>query len=203
MYTSVSIPDSWLPIVKQLPPWAHLTINHNQRAKAAMVGMDLHIQVPSHWPVAELAKMLNHFLKWGHKQRITLYALPAPDEGFVTTWSADAFDTYVRRVNDTTFQFELREVNIGRAAKSRLAMCNTRTKSLTFSSYAIDGMPELALRYLIIHELAHLKEANHSSRFWALVARHCPDYKHQGQVAQAHFRRNTAHLHPLKATSHA
>ena len=31
--------------------------------------------------------------------------------------------------------------------------------------------------YLIIHELAHLSEMNHSSRFWLLVKKHCPDYR--------------------------
>lgn len=32
--------------------------------------------------------------------------------------------------------------------------------------------------YLYTHEAAHLTEMNHSSRFWMLVAQHCPDYKH-------------------------
>ncbi|MBR4048921.1 MAG: M48 family metallopeptidase [Clostridia bacterium] len=31
--------------------------------------------------------------------------------------------------------------------------------------------------YVIIHELAHTVHHNHSESFWALVAKHCPDYK--------------------------
>jgi len=30
--------------------------------------------------------------------------------------------------------------------------------------------------YLVLHELAHLKEMNHSKRFWNEVARLCPDF---------------------------
>lgn len=39
-------------------------------------------------------------------------------------------------------------------------------------------MLPVALRdYIIIHELCHMFEMNHSSRFWARVCRYCPDYR--------------------------
>ncbi len=37
--------------------------------------------------------------------------------------------------------------------------------------------PPAVIDYVVIHELAHLAELNHSSRFWAIVASHCPDWK--------------------------
>jgi len=37
--------------------------------------------------------------------------------------------------------------------------------------------PEI-VDYVVIHELAHLHESNHTSAFWSLVAEHDPDYKH-------------------------
>lgn len=37
--------------------------------------------------------------------------------------------------------------------------------------------PSAVLDYVIIHELAHLVEMNHSPRFWAIVAKAMPDYK--------------------------
>ena len=32
--------------------------------------------------------------------------------------------------------------------------------------------------YVVIHELAHVKQKNHSSKFWSLVEKYCPNYKH-------------------------
>lgn len=37
--------------------------------------------------------------------------------------------------------------------------------------------PPPIIDYLVVHELAHLDEMNHSARFWKLVARHIPDHK--------------------------
>jgi len=37
--------------------------------------------------------------------------------------------------------------------------------------------PEPVVDYVVIHELAHLKQMNHSPKFWALVAEHCPDWR--------------------------
>jgi predicted metal-dependent hydrolase len=35
------------------------------------------------------------------------------------------------------------------------------------------------IEYVVIHELCHLKELNHSKAFWGLVQRHCPDWRAQ------------------------
>ena len=39
--------------------------------------------------------------------------------------------------------------------------------------------PPEVVDYVIIHELAHLIELNHSHRFWAEVARAMPNYEEQ------------------------
>ena len=39
--------------------------------------------------------------------------------------------------------------------------------------------PAEVFEYVVVHELCHIAQRNHSTAFWSLVARHCPDYKQQ------------------------
>ncbi|MDB5100902.1 MAG: hydrolase [Cyanobacteria bacterium RYN_339] len=158
-------------------------------ARCKLVNGVLQIKMPRHWPVGYKEQTISKFQRWATKQAALTATLPAPGEGDGRTWTIADFDAYVRRLNDETLRAPLQAVRIGAARRSRLAQANVQTGVLTFSHYAIDGMPLRALRYLILHELAHLYEANHSARFWALVERHEPDYKRQRAIAQAHHAR--------------
>jgi hypothetical protein len=51
----------------------------------------------------------------------------------------------------------------------------SRKANLNFN-YKILFLPEAVQDYIIAHELCHLKEFNHSKRFWNLVSRIVPDY---------------------------
>ena len=62
-----------------------------------------------------------------------------------------------------------------RAAKTRWGSCSARG-NLNFH-WKLILMPPEVLDYVVVHELAHRREMNHSSRFWAEVERIMPDYK--------------------------
>lgn len=52
----------------------------------------------------------------------------------------------------------------------------TRAGHLSFNWRIVMAPPEV-LDYLVIHELSHLREMNHSKRFWAVVASQCPEWR--------------------------
>jgi predicted metal-dependent hydrolase len=62
-----------------------------------------------------------------------------------------------------------------RDVKSRWGSCS-RKKNLGFN-YRLMMLPPDVAEYLLVHELAHIREFNHSKRFWETVAAACPNYR--------------------------
>ena len=58
---------------------------------------------------------------------------------------------------------------------SRFGSCSS-TGNITIA-YKLLFAPREVFRYVCVHELAHLKEFNHSKRFWACVEEAMPDYQ--------------------------
>ena len=60
------------------------------------------------------------------------------------------------------------------AAKTRWGSCSARG-TLRLNVQLIK-LPLYLIDYVVVHELAHLREMNHSAAFWRVVASACPDY---------------------------
>lgn len=63
-----------------------------------------------------------------------------------------------------------------RYMKTRWGVCNRRTNTITLNTELIKKDIDL-IDYVIIHELAHFYEGNHSKNFWNIVGQACPNYK--------------------------
>lgn len=61
------------------------------------------------------------------------------------------------------------------AARSRWGSCSS-AGNLNFSWYLVMA-EEATIRYVVVHELAHLIEMNHSPNFWRIVEQVLPNYK--------------------------
>jgi len=65
------------------------------------------------------------------------------------------------------------------SAKTRWGSCSSR-KSLNFSWRLIMADSDV-VDYVVVHELAHLMEMNHSQKFWTIVENALPDYRQRKQ----------------------
>lgn len=80
-------------------------------------------------------------------------------------------------------QLPVRRITV-RNQKSRWGSCSRKgTISL---NWRLIQAPAFVRDYLVVHEIMHLKEMNHSSRFWSEVERACPDYETAEQWLKRH-----------------
>lgn len=62
-----------------------------------------------------------------------------------------------------------------RNQRTRWGSCSPK-ENLSFN-WRLMMAPTEVIDYVIVHELAHLKEKNHTRRFWKIVKEHCAGYK--------------------------
>jgi len=79
----------------------------------------------------------------------------------------------VEEMNAQTFRQPIQSVNL-KYNHSNWGSCS-RSGNVNLSTRLLFA-PKPVQDYVMLHELAHLVEMNHSDRFWALVERHMPNY---------------------------
>lgn len=70
-------------------------------------------------------------------------------------------------------------------ARRRWGSCS-REGGLNFS-WRLVRWPEPVVDYVVVHELAHRIELNHSDRYWREVERLCPDYRKRNLFLREHL----------------
>ena len=77
------------------------------------------------------------------------------------------------------------------SARTRWGSCS-RANALNFS-FRLALTPPACIEYVVVHELAHTREHNHSARFWQLVNQSLPSFK----LPRDWLKKHGAELPPL------
>ena len=130
-----------------------LNIQHDIRSKAALYEPGfLQIAMPNHDDKTAVARKV---VQWYKKQALTDFAR--------------RLEIFSTKLGVTFASLSLSN------AQSRWGSCNSR-KEIRLNWRLLQAPPHI-INYVVCHELAHLKEMNHSAKFWAEVASIFPDYK--------------------------
>lgn len=81
-------------------------------------------------------------------------------------------------------RLKLESIEYVTTQNSKFGCCNYRTAKIRIS-HKIGLMPEWVRKYVLIHELAHLIEPNHSKAFWDIVSRYKLSERARGYLMAA------------------
>jgi hypothetical protein len=112
-------------------------------------------------------------------------ALPQASQVFEAWYRRRGRELFTQRAAHFAHLHGLRYTSVRlSSARTRWGSCGAKG-SLNFNWRLVMAPPDV-IDYVIIHELAHLVERNHSPRFWARVAAMMPDYKVQRSWLKTH-----------------
>jgi predicted metal-dependent hydrolase len=148
--------------------------------------------VQTNFKNGDLLKVSDNWFRihWNKQQRKTVRAniiddiliLNGPDNLDVTKTVAKVFSRHfyddvvsrVHTINQQFFGVRIEQIKL-KYTKNRWGSCSSKGNINLSSRLLLAPLP--VLDYVIIHELAHRKEMNHSSKFWKLVQEADPDFK--------------------------
>ncbi len=116
--------------------------------------------------------LLNKVAYFKNKKR----TIPLPNKKDYLKYKDLAYQIAEKKINyfNSFYNFSFSKIAIHNPS-TRWGSCSSQG-NLNFS-YRIIFLAEKLSDYVIVHELCHLKEFNHSTQFWNLVAKTIPDYR--------------------------
>ncbi|MCM1159537.1 MAG: M48 family metallopeptidase [Bacteroidales bacterium] len=140
---------------------------------------ELLVKVPSAMREKEIGRFLAQKRYWIYKQakRALQDAQDRTDRSDeeIRTLKIQARQVLTQRTDKykALLGVDYQKIRIG-DQKTRWGSCSSKG-TISYNWHLI-LMPERIMDYVIVHELCHLREMNHSKRFWQLVEEILPDY---------------------------
>ena len=160
----------------------NLTIIRSNRKTISMriTGPDtVEIRAPRRMPQAQIDDFIERHQAWLEKR---IARIPQPASPFTEEGIRALADKALQVIPDRVRHYAaLIGVSYGRITirnqKSKWGSCSAKG-NLNFNCLLM-LCPSEVLDYVVIHELCHRKEMNHSPKFWAEVEKYVPDHKTQ------------------------
>ncbi len=177
------------PPVPVLPPEEVYFVRHH-RARRYVMRFDLEgrvrVTIPRGGSRREAEAFVRRHAGWVAEQRARPRPTPmAPAEQRRLREEARA--TFTPRLLAFAAQFGLTVTRVSiRNQRSRWGSCGP--DGHISLNWRLLRMPAEVQDYVLIHELMHLRQPNHSPAYWALVAEACPGYAHARRWLNTHGR---------------
>ena len=127
---------------------------------ARMVGDTMVVRTPADISEARLEKIINNFKQWYEKRQLKKELNRKKN-----------LSDIAQRLNHRYFdgEIEIKSIEYSTDQSKQFGSCNFKAKTIRIS-HRLTEMPEWVRDYVIIHEMAHILQPNHSQSFWRLVS---------------------------------
>ncbi len=145
---------------------------------------DLRVTIPRGGSKSEAERFVERHRAWAERQRAQMIAARRPAVEILEL-RARAAKELAPQVFALAARFGLAVARVTiRDQRSRWGSCSP--KGHIALNFRLLLMPPEVREYVLIHELMHLKQANHSRRFWRLVAAACPGFREAERWLRRH-----------------